>query len=157
MRGISDSSTRKYAGDKERFEAKLGKSLKPNRVRPPNHQSRGKIVRKPIVPLSLAVMANAIMLLMAPAWAQTITTEQELLQIRQKMAGSFSEAVKNKDAEQAAGHDSQDVVFSYFPVQTVVVGREAMQKRWENIFKSGAVTDYSSTPKEAHLIGDSAG
>jgi uncharacterized protein (TIGR02246 family) len=115
-------------------------------------------VRKPDMPGLLVVVTYAIMLLVAPAWAQSSTTEQELLQIRQKMAHSFAEAVKNKDGMQAADHYSKDVVFSLLvPVQTIVVGREAMQKRWEDILKAGTVTEYSSTPKEVHLIGDGVG
>jgi len=110
------------------------------------------------MPGLLVVVTSAIMLLMAPTYAQTNTTEQELLQIRQKMARSFAEAVKNKDAGQAADHYSRDVVFSLLaPTQTVVVGREAMQKRWEGILKAGTVTEYSSEPKEVHLIGDGEG
>ena len=70
------------------------------------------------------VLTSAIMLLMAPAWAQSSTTEQDILQIRQQMARSFAEAVKNKDAVQAADQYSQDVVFSLLvPTQTVVVGK----------------------------------
>ena len=59
-------------------------------------------MRKPVLPGLLVVVTSAIMLLMAPTYAQTNTTEQELLQIRQKMARSFAEAVKNKDAAQAS-------------------------------------------------------
>ena len=107
------------------------------------------------MPGMLIVMASAIMLLMPPAWAQSNPAEQELLEIRQKMARSFAEAVNNKDGMHAADHYSKDVVFSLLvPVQTVVVGREAMQKRWEDIIKAGTVTEYSTAPKEAHLLGD---
>lgn len=112
-------------------------------------------MRKPATPGLLVVMTSAIMLLMAPAWAQSSTTEQDILQIRQQMARSFAEAVKNKDAVQAADQYSQDVVFSLLvPTQTVVVGREAIQKRWEALLNAGTVTAYTGTPKEAHLIGD---
>ena len=115
-------------------------------------------MRKPVVPGMLVVMASAIILLMAPAWAQSNPAEQELLQIRQKMARSFAEAVNNKDGMHAADHYSKYVVFSLLvPVQTTIVGREAIQKRWEDIIKAGTVTEYSSEPKEAHLIGDGVG
>src|SRR5438045_9115862 len=73
------------------------------------------------------------------------------------MARSFAEAVNNKDEMHAADQYSKDVVFSLLvPVQTVVVGREAMQKRWEAILKSGTITEDSGAPKEVHLIGDGA-
>ena len=123
----------------------------PNRVRPPNH------AREPVRPGMLVVVASAIMLLIAPAWAQSNPAEQEVLQIRQKMARSFAEAVNNKDGMHAADQYSKDVVFSLLvPVQTIVVGREAMQKRWEDILKAGTITEYSGAPKEVHLIGDGA-
>src|SRR5205085_8555877 len=71
-----------------------------------------KIVRKPVMPGMLVVMASAIMLLISPAWAQSNPAEQEVLQIRQKMARSFAEAVNNRDGMHAADQYSKDVVFS---------------------------------------------
>ena len=107
------------------------------------------------MPGMLVVVASAIMLLIAPAWAQSNPAEQEVLQIRQKMARSFAEAVNNRDGMHAADQYSKDVVFSLLvPAQTIVVGREAMQKRWEDILKAGAVTEYSGAPTEVRLIGD---
>jgi hypothetical protein len=73
-----------------------------------NTRAGEKIVRKSLTPGRLVIIASAIMLLMAPAWAQSGQTEQELLQIRQKMARSFAEAVKNKDGMQAADQYSKD-------------------------------------------------
>src|SRR5438874_10018022 len=98
----------------------------PNRVRLPNH------VREPAMPGMLVVVASAIMLLIAPAWAQSNPAEQEVLQIRQKMARSFAEAVNNKDGMQAADQYSNDVVFSLLvPVQTIVLGK----RRCRNVGK----------------------
>ena len=102
--------------------------------------------------LIIAVLAFG---LASPAWAETSAVEQELLQVRQKMSHSFAEAVNNKDAVRAADHYANDIVFSALsPVQAVVVGREAMLKRWDGIFKAGSVTDYSSKPGEVHLVSD---
>jgi uncharacterized protein (TIGR02246 family) len=139
----------------ERLEAKLKRITNAKPKPALSHDCRRKIVRKPGTPGLLVVMASAIMLLSAPARAQNSPAEQEILQIRQKMARSFAEAVNNKDGMHAADQYSTDVVFSLLtPTQMVVVGREAMQKRWEAILKAGTISEYSGTPKEVHLIGD---
>jgi len=84
--------------------------------------------------LLLAVLATVII---RPAAAQTNAAEQDdLMQIRLKMSHDVSDAINKKDATLVADHYSKDVVLSVLsPVQTIVVGRDAMLKRGESVFK----------------------
>jgi ketosteroid isomerase-like protein len=112
-------------------------------------------VRVPSI-LLLAVLVTGAF---SPASAQSNTTEQELMQIRQKMSRDASDAINKKDAAKlVTDHYSTDVILSVLsPAQTVWVGRDALLKRWQNIFEAGSVTDYSSAQDQVHIMSDGVG
>jgi uncharacterized protein (TIGR02246 family) len=94
----------------------------------------------------------------APAVGQPMSeAEQELLRYRAKMVQDFMEAVKNKDVSLVADHYTKDAVYAgLVPTRYVLVGRDAIVKRYEELFKAGTLVDYSSKPIEVHIIGDNA-
>jgi|tagenome__1003787_1003787.scaffolds.fasta_scaffold20990034_3 uncharacterized protein (TIGR02246 family) len=99
-------------------------------------------------------MALAVIVASSPALPQTGTEEKEVRQIREKMALSFSEAVKSKDAARTAERYSEDVVLSALaPTPRVVTGRAAVRNWYEDLFKAGFV-EYSGKPDQVHLIRD---
>jgi len=103
------------------------------------------------------LMAMALCLFIAaPAVGQSMSAaEQELFQYRAKMAESFIEAMKKKDVSLVADHYTKDAVYAgLVPTHYVLVGRDAIVKRYEGLFKAGTVVDYFSKPIEAHLMSD---
>jgi uncharacterized protein (TIGR02246 family) len=82
-------------------------------------------------------------------------SEKDLMTIRIEMSQDFMQAMASHDLSQAMNHYSTDVVYALLtPSQSVTVGREALAKRYAEMFAAGAVTNYSSKPTEAHLMSD---
>src|SRR5690242_9221268 len=81
-------------------------------------------------------------------FAQSMTVaEQEILQIREKMAHSFMAALKAKDVSPVGDHYTKDAVFSILmPTRSIFFGREAIVKRYEEIFRAGSLISYESKP-----------
>src|SRR5262249_50281784 len=74
---------------------------------------------------------------------------------RAKMSESFAEAIEKKDVSPIADHYTNDAIFAgLLPTQYVLVGREAIVKRYEGLFKAGTIVSYSSKPIEAHLMNE---
>jgi uncharacterized protein (TIGR02246 family) len=93
----------------------------------------------------------------ALGFAQSMSAaEQDVLQIRQKMSSKFAEAIKKKDVSLIADHYSKDAVYSVLsPSRTILVGRDAIVKRFDEIFKTDPLIYYLSKPDEVHLSGES--
>ena len=82
-------------------------------------------------------------------FAQSMSAaEREVMQIRQNMARSFMDAIKNKDVLPIGDHYTKDAVFSLLiPIRTIFLGRDAIVKRYEDIFRAGSLISYESNPK----------
>jgi uncharacterized protein (TIGR02246 family) len=97
-----------------------------------------------------------LLFLVVPAFGQSTTNaEQELLKIRAKMSQDFVDAVATKDVSLVADHYTKDAVIGGLaPTKWLAVGRDAIVKRYDALFKAGALSDYVSIPQEVHLTGD---
>lgn len=105
------------------------------------------------VVLLIAALASCFV---TPSFAQSMSAaEQKVLQVRQEMSRNFAEAIKNKESSLIADHYSKDAVYSILtPSRTIIVGRDAIVKRYDEIFKTGSLVDYQSNPDEVHLTDD---
>jgi uncharacterized protein (TIGR02246 family) len=91
-----------------------------------------------------------------PAFGQSMSdAEQELLRIRAKMSQDFVDAVATKDVSLVAEHYTKDAVIGQMATtKWIAVGRDAIVKRYDGLFKAGTLSDYVSTPKELHITGE---
>jgi uncharacterized protein (TIGR02246 family) len=96
------------------------------------------------------------MFIAGPAFGQSMNeAEQELYRTRVKMSQNFVDAVTTKDVSLVADHYTKDAVIAGLaPTKWVAVGRDAIVKRYDGLFKAGTLSDYLSTPNEVHITGD---
>ncbi len=86
--------------------------------------------------------------------AQSVSTEPEVLEMRQKLCDEFSQAMAKGDIEVLVAHYSQDIVYSVTSPTLVgpILGREALRKYYEIVPKQ--ISGYVSKVEKGQIRSD---